>query len=198
MIDHIIGQIETADKHFLVVTVANLGFTLQVPNPLAFQVGKTCTIPTYLHWHPENGPALYGFSSSVERKLFLLIINCSGIGPKIALALLGELTPSKFVKAISASDMGALSSVSGVGPKKAEQIVVQLRDKISSLADEGFEGATEDVARWKDVADALNSLNYSKPEVTRTLHHLNEQFAAKKTSFDELLRHALSYLAKRV
>jgi len=198
MIDHIVGQVETIDKHFLVIKVLNIGLSLQVPNPLAFQVGKTCAIPAYMHWHPENGPALYGFSSAVERKLFLLIINCSGIGPKIALALLGELTPSKFIKAIASNDMSALSSVSGVGPKKAEQIIVQLRDKVAALGDEGFEGATEDVARWKDVADALGSLNYSKPEVTRTIHYLNEHYAAKKTSFDELLRHALSYLAKRV
>jgi hypothetical protein len=55
-----------------------------------------------------------------------------------------------------------------------------------------------DVTRWKDISDALHSLNYSKPEVTRALHYLNENYASKQASFDELLRHGLSYLAKRI
>lgn len=128
-----------------------------------------------------------------------MIISCSGIGPKIAVALLNQLAPTTFIKAIANNDISTLSSVNGIGPKKAEHMLVQLRHKITPLLESGLDVKDMgDAGRWKDVSDALGSLNYSRQEVARSMHYLQEQFAGKQASFDELLRHSLSFLSKKI
>ena len=88
---------------------------------------------TYMHWNQDNGPTLYGFNSILEKTVFLLIISCSGIGPKIGLAVLHHLEPATFVQAIIEENIKVLSSISGIGAKKAEQICVALKHKVAKL-----------------------------------------------------------------
>ncbi len=199
MLNHVKGTITKVEEQGVVVEVAGIGFSVLVPNAAVFQKGAQTELNIYMHWNQEQGPSLYGFSSLLEKKVFLLIISCSGIGPKIALALLHQMTPTAFVQAITTGNLDALSSVSGIGPKKAEQLMVQLRHKVSQLStmmDESVESV--DAVRWKDVADALGSLNYSRQEVSRAMQFLHETQAGKPAPFDELFRHALSFLAKRI
>lgn len=198
MLSHVKGAVARVEDQEVVVEVGGLGFSVLVPNAAVFQKGAAVELQLYMHWNQDQGPTLYGFGSPLEKKIFLLIISCSGIGPKIALAVLHQLTPAAFVQAIMTSNLDALSSVSGIGRKKAEQLLVQLRHKVGPLS-EAVEQFVEsaDTVRWKDVADALGSLNYSRQEVTRAMQFLHESHAGKQAPFDELFRHALSYLAKR-
>ncbi len=198
MLNHLKGTITKVEEQGVIVEVAGMGFSILVPNAAVFQKGTQAELNVYMHWNQEQGPTLFGFSSVLEKKIFLLIISCSGIGPRIALALLHQLTPTAFVQAITTSNLNALSGVSGIGPKKAEQLLIQLRHKVGSLSammDEFVESA--ETVRWKDVADALGSLNYSRQEVSRAMQYLHENHAGKTAPFDELFRHALSFLAKR-
>lgn len=199
MIHHIKGTIARVEEQTIIIETAGMGFSVQVPNAAVFQKGAQTELNVYMHWNQEQGPTLFGFSSALEKKVFLLIISCSGIGPKIALALLHQMTPTAFVHAITTNNLDALSSVSGIGPKKAEQLLVQLRHKVTALS-EAMEDHVDspDAVRWKDVADALGSLNYSRQEVSRTMQYLHENHSGKPVPFDELFRHALSFLAKRM
>lgn len=199
MFNMIKGTVIEAQDNELTVDVGGIGFAVCVVQPMHFAQGAMVQLYTYLHWNQEQGPCMYGFSSITEKKLFLMIISCSGIGPKIALALLNQLAPGTFIKAIANNDVATLSSVNGIGPKKAEHMLVQLRHKITPLLEAGLDTKDlGDAGRWKDVSDALSSLNYSRQEVAKSMHYLQEQFAGKQASFDELLRHSLSYLSKKI
>ena len=180
MFHHIKGLITHINDHDIVVEVAGIGFSILVPQPGLLK-GSIADLQLYMHWNQEQGPSLYGFQELLEKKVFLLIISCSGIGPKIGISVLSQMTASAFIKAVSSHDLKALSSVSGIGAKKAEQLMVHLKHKINDLIDSGIQ-IHENVRLngWKDLSDALNSLNYSRPEISKTMHYLRSSILAKK------------------
>jgi Holliday junction DNA helicase RuvA len=197
MLNHVKGIITERTDQLLVIECGGIGFAVQVPNAALWPITLEHMVYLYLHWNAEQGPSLFGFQSVQERQVFLLIISCSGIGPRIALALLAQLSPSSFVQAIAAQDLKLLSSVPGIGPKKAEHIAVQLRHKVTALLTQGAFAQQDYASHWKDVSGVLESLHYSKSEVSRVLQHLTET-GKTNLPLDELLRHALSFLSKRV
>lgn len=201
MLSLIQGKIIAVEQQVITIQTGGLGFSLQTPHPERYQKNAETTFFAYMHWNQENGPSLFGFSSELEKSVFLLVISCSGMGPKIGIALLSQLSPANFLRAVQEGDDKALSAVNGIGPKKAEQMVVQLRHKVAKLVEEGIgdtiEGATS-LEQWKNVTDVLKSLNYSRQEIDATLSHLRKEYGGKACAFDELMRSGLSFLAKRV
>ncbi len=182
----------------IVLESGSLSFEVGVPDLAQFPINKETKIYTYLHWNQESGPQLYGFASSFEKMVFTLILSCSGCGPKIALALLGELGAQRFLHAIHAADEAALTKVSGIGSKKAEQMIVHLKHKVAKLALSGALTAnTGNLSALSTVNDALQSLNYSKPEIALAIKYVQEQGTFAQMPFDQLMRHALSFLAKK-
>src|SRR3972149_4758906 len=133
MISVISGKIIFIDDQTIIVDVNGIGFQLYVPTSHSFSAESKVTFYTYFHFNQEHGPSLFGFGSIVEKKIFELIISCPGIGPKLALAMLRDLGAETCLQAISAQDALLLSKVSGIGHKKAEQIIVQLKDKANKL-----------------------------------------------------------------
>ena len=199
MLHSIAGSISTVCDNLIVVTVSGIGWGIQVANPTAYMVGQSVNLELYMHWNAENGPSLFGFSSALEKKVFLLITSISGVGPKIGLAILGQLGPREFIQAVSAGNESALSAVSGIGPKKAEQIVFALKGKVAQLLQDGdIIGAQADgLEHWNNLTQVLKSLNYSRNEITSTLKYLSDQGLSAGLPFDQLMRQALSFLAKR-
>lgn len=197
MIAHIKGTVAGVESGFVIVDVAGVGMFLQVARSEEYAANSQVILHTYLHWTQEQGPSLFGFKSLSEKTIFQLILTCSGVGPKIALAVLRDLSPADVVRSISAHDVKMLSSVNGIGEKKAEQIIVQLKHKIAKLPELNFgvEGAV--VNHHRDLTDALASLNYSRVEISRALAHVNEHATGEEYSFDQLFRKALSFLSKR-
>lgn len=201
MFSYLKGKVATISESTITLDVQGVGFAFQVPSPEFFQGKQEVTVPVHMHWNSDNGPSLYGFSSELERTVFLLITSCSGLGPKIGLAVLNQLSPNVFLQAIQEGDDKALSSVSGIGAKKAEQIIVQLRHKVSKLIDSGValeQGAQESLEQWKNLTQVLQSLNYSRQEIETTLAYLRKECGGTGVSFDALMRQALSFLAKKV
>lgn len=198
MLAYITGTVKAIMNQAITLDVGILGLSMQVPNPNGFQIEQKVTVHTYVHWNQEQGPSLFGFLTELDRTVFLLIISCSGLGPKIGLAVLNQLGPNKFLQAIQKGDDAALSKVNGIGAKKAEQIIVQLRHKVATLLksdiDLGDDGSLE---QWTNVADVLVSLNYSRPEVTKAMKHLGDTYSDSTLPFDQLMRHALSFLSKK-
>ena len=198
MLSFISGKIIFVDKETITIQTEGLGLSLKTPNIELYQKGKTVDLITHLHWNQEKGPSLFGFSSHTEKAIFLLIISCSGMGPKIGLAILNQISPSDFLIAIQEGNSGSLSSINGVGPKKADQMILQLRNKVSKLLDENIpqELQTSQLTDWKNLTQALKSLNYSRQEIDRAIIFLRKECGGKEYSFDQLIRHSLSFLAK--
>ena len=195
------GKVVSLSNQSVTLQTGGMGFEVQTATPENFQKNTDTKILTYLHWNQDNGPSLYGFASDLEKKVFLLVISCSGMGPKIGLAVLSQLQPGDFLAAVQEGNDKALSAVSGIGPKKAEQMVVQLRSKVAKLLDEGLvvaDSGAVALEQWKNVTQVLKSLNYSRPEIDAALAHLRKDHGGSNASFDELIRAGLSFLAKRV
>ena len=201
MFSYIRGTVKGVVDNQLILEVYGIGFSLLVPNHELFQREKEITVATYLQWNQEQGPTLYGFSNDYEKAIFILVIGCSGIGPKIALLILQNLSPTAFLRAIQTSDIKALSSISGIGPKKAEQLIVQLKHKVTALIDRTWDvGSAEEAAQleqWKNITQVLQSLNYSRQEIDQALSQLSQDIQGD-VAFDVLMRKALSFLAKKV
>lgn len=200
MVDYFIGIVKDAQNQEIILDVGMMGISLQVPTNQSFEKGVSIKVYSYLHWNAENGPSLFGFVAPIDRSVFRIIISCSGIGPKIALAILADLGAQNFLHAISVGDDQMLSKVNGIGKKKAEQIIVQLKHKVTALIESGTVDINDikDSSHFHDVMLALQSLNYSRPEIGRTMDYLKKSTKIDKMTFDALLRQALSYLSKQL
>ena len=199
MITIIQGYIKEIKDQSLTVEMNGIGFAISMSRTEHFKKDAIVSLKTFLHWHQENGPTLFGFETELERSLFLLITSCSGIGPKIALAILKHLQPAVLIKAVQTSDEKMLSSVPGIGAKKAEQMIVQLRHKVEKLLESGIVVNDDaSLTHWVTLNDVLTSLHYSRQEISAALSHIKDLDTCQSATFDHLLRQALSFLSKRV
>lgn len=197
MISYLAGTIQAVGEQRIDIRSGALGFDVQVPSSANFAVGQSVELHIYLHWNQENGFSLFGFSQAIEKTVFLLLISCTGIGPKVGLAVLQDLGAQGFISAIYEGQERVLSKVSGIGPKKAAFIALQLKNKVADLIKSGAL-TLEDASfkEWQTVMQALESLNYSRQEISNALQHIKSQ-ELKALSFDVLMRQALSFLAKQ-
>lgn len=198
MINTFSGQIKDINDSMLTVENNGIGLAIQVPQPTLFAVGQKTDLLVHMHWNSENGPSLFGFANALEKNVFLMITSCSGLGPKLAMAVLGQLGASEFLEAVQSGNEDALSDVSGIGAKKAEQIIVQLKHKVAKLIESGAHvGASATLEKRHEISQVLKSLNYSPQEVRAAMNHINEQYPQSSVAFDQLVRHALAFLTKR-
>ncbi|BDC35244.1 Holliday junction ATP-dependent DNA helicase RuvA [Candidatus Dependentiae bacterium Noda2021] len=197
MIHTLHGTIAQRMEQLIIVEVNGIGYAVNVANPDMYTIGSQTQLQIYLHWNQEQGPSLYGFAQDLEKRVFEMIIGCSGIGPRIGLALLAAMSPAEFVAAIQEANEKALSSVSGIGAKKAEQIIVALKHKVAKMSAHPELQKTPVHQARHQVNEVLKSLNYSKQEISAAMNHINEEHASAALTFDQLMRQALTYLAKK-
>lgn len=158
MISSLTGTVVARDERSLHLDVHGVGFRLFVgPKTLErFPVGQTATLTTHLHVR-EDALELYGFGSVGEQRLFEKLITVSGVGPKVAMAVLAAASVEDIEAAIERGQAGVLTKVSGVGTKTAERIIVDLKGKLASL------GQFDDTS-LSSVIDALQNLGYTSKE----------------------------------
>jgi holliday junction DNA helicase RuvA len=200
MIDQLRGKIKNISEKSVVIEVNGISFLCNCPKTDSFEVDKVIELITYLHWNQEKGPSIYGFKVEFDRRCFLLLLDCPKIGPSIALTMLKELGATQIVQAIATENKSILSSISGIGEKKAEQIIVQLKHKIKKLISiENFniEEVEQPLIIWQDVEGALISLGYSKQEILPTLKHLSSKFKKETPRLDQVIRSALAFLSQK-
>ena len=144
----------------------------------------------------EDSLTLYGFDSVEARRLFLTVQTVSGVGPRLALAILATLEPNELVRALGTGDVKALTRVPGVGKRTAERMVLELRDKVGPIAGETAAAAAATTApAATEVAEALQGLGFSAAEAEKTAASV----LASDPGLDaaEALRLALKSLGKR-
>jgi Holliday junction DNA helicase RuvA len=161
----------------LVLDVGGVGYLVAAtPRALRLADGeREVTIETYLHVR-EDALQLYGFADAAERELFLHLLGVSGIGPKVALAVVGSGQPAELRRAIALGDAARFQAIPGIGKKTAERIVLELSESTASAVDSERElGPGELVAR-----DALVELGYSLLEAERALAEVDPALPAEE------------------
>ncbi len=198
MIYALTGLVQSSRKQAITLLADPIALDVVVPDETLFKVGQKQTVYLYLHWNQEQGPSLYGFQKELDKTVFLLIISCSGLGPRIGLAVLAGLGAQSFLEAVYAGNEKLLSKVNGIGAKKAEQMIVHLKHKVNKLLQSGvsFEGSG-DHAHWNTVMEALSALSYSRTEITQAVNYVRNNTAGSGVEFDQIMRQALSFLSKQ-
>jgi holliday junction DNA helicase RuvA len=195
------GTLAEALPTQIVVNVQGVGYQVMIPvssYERLPQPGSPVKILTHLAVR-EDAHILYGFFSSGERDLFrLLLHHVTGVGPKIALAVLSGLPVEMFKAAVVAGDIAAISKISGVGKKTAERIVLELKDKVGVAAEWEASSAknapSEADARLHDATLALISLGYKQVEAHKAIRRVQEISETQLTA-EELIRQALKILS---
>jgi len=195
MIGSLHGRIASKSPPQLTVDVGGVGYELEAPLSTFFDlppVGDEVRLLTHLVVR-EDAHVLYAFATEEERRLFRSLIRVSGVGPKIALALLSGISVAAFAECVQSGDTAALTRVPGVGRKTAERLIVEMRDRLApppSLA--GANAATAGTSAESEAYGALVALGYRPAEATRLL----KAVAPGTHSTEELIRRALQGAAR--
>jgi Holliday junction DNA helicase RuvA len=186
--------IERTTSGEVLVEVGGVGYRVNIPISAvpALEPGAQTFLFTHLHVR-DDAMILYGFPTRDERDTFEALIGATGVGPKLALAILSVHTPTALRKALTDDDLDALMIVPGVGKRTAQRLLVELKTRLDvpDLDLTAVPGSPSTSAR-AEVRDALTNLGYSSDEVRETLHQLPED-----GTVEELLRNALRLLAGR-
>jgi len=191
MIGAVRGRIVAKIPPQLLVEAGGLGYELEVPMSTFFHlppVGEEVRLLTHLVVR-EDAHVLYAFGTEDERRLFRSLIKVSGVGPKIALALLSGISVEAFARCVQSHDVAALIKVPGIGRKTAERLLLELRDKLLVVAG-GAAPGTAASARG-DALNGLLALGYSEKEASSALSKVDPGLSAS-----EAIRQALKLLSK--
>ena len=175
MISLLSGTIAEFTDKYIVIDVQGLGYKVFVTNDSLHSLKKAKNVKIWTHLAVrENALDLYGFTSRKERDFFELLITVSGIGPKSALNILSLIAAESLANAIQSGSTTHLVKVSGIGKKTAEKIVLELKDKLGSLHEEGGKAFTAGMSSDADTIEALRSLGYSSDEAREALKNIDK------------------------
>ncbi len=172
MIASLKGKLELIGSEWAVIDVGGIGLQVFMPGPTLGELGAIGGyVKLYTHLHlREDNIALYGFATTGQLELFRALINVSGLGPRLALAMLSAMPTEQLMIAIASGNAELLTGIPGIGKKMASRLVLELKDKIGSglIAAPAAELAPDNA----DVLAALSALGYSAAEATRALASL--------------------------
>jgi Holliday junction DNA helicase RuvA len=192
MIATLEGILEYRGDDSVIINVGGIGFRVYVPASTSSQLGAVKgRVSLYTHLHVrEDNISLYGFASSEELTLFKSLISVTGIGTKLALALLSALNPERLVMAIISGDIDLLSQTPGIGKKMASRLVVELKGKLEK---DWKEVALPLAPERADVIAALTGLGYSITEATKAISKLPD---SEELSLEDRIKMALQQMAR--
>jgi len=199
MIALLTGLIAHKSPDHIILDVHGVGYRVHIPFSTYYELpeeGGTAT----LHIHTsvrEDAILLYGFRTQLEKSFFQLLINVSGVGPKLARDILSNIQPGPLAQALAQGDLAKLSTIPGIGKQTAERLVLELKDKVGKMdlsslpAVDAREIPANDVS--EDVLSALLNLGYKEPQVRKALAGLD---ASGDVSVEVLLKQALKTLMR--
>ncbi len=188
MISYLKGKIKNKGNGFIILEINNIGYQVFV-NPVMYaDLDIGAEVEFYIHQHvKEDILDLYGFKSMEELELFELLLSISGIGPKSALGVLTIAKVQDVKDSIAQGDSSLLTKVSGIGKKTAERVVLELKEKVGSLAN-GAKGTSINISgQASDEIDALMALGYSATQAREALQKIDKNI----TDSGERIRQAL-------
>lgn len=206
MIAHLSGTLLSKQATSVILDVAGVGYEVSIPLSTFYELedpGSNVQLRIYTHVR-EDALQLYGFKTARERELFLRLISVSGIGPKLGITLLSGMSADEMISSIRANNLAKLTLIPGVGRKTAERLVMELRDKVASLAATDVEeelGTTSDKAAAPtedsmraDALSALLNLGYQRNAAEKAVTAASSEVG--DVSVESILRASLRKLAK--
>lgn len=210
MIDYLRGRIVRVEADFVIVDVQGIGYRVFCANPYAFRVEEERETTVYTHYHVrEDAIQLFGFASREEQSVFRLLLDVSGIGPRVALGVMSGGRPDALVAAIRQEDLAYLTRLPGVGKKTAQRMVLDLKDKLKSdawadLGDDGKAGVTASAAGvesgsgdgtgpWQEAKEALVALGFTDSEIAAVQQEAQAE-AGAEAGAEALMKAALQRL----
>jgi len=194
MIASLQGKLESLNSDGAIINVSGIGFQVYMPTSTLSTlgaIGEEVKLHTYLHLREDNA-ALYGFASTDELGLFQNLISVSGLGPKLALAMLSAMNIERLATAIATSSADLLTEIPGIGKKMANRLILELKEKIGAgwITTPAVQLAEENT----EVVAALTSLGYSVSEATRAVGNLTPD---SKLSLEDRVKQALAYFTTK-
>jgi holliday junction DNA helicase RuvA len=196
------GQILEKHPNRIVIDVNGVGYEVFVPLSTFYGLGDAgSNIAVRIHTHVrEDALLLYGFATLLEQELFERLIGVSGIGPKVALAVLSGIEPQELIHAIERGDLARLTAIPGVGKKTSERIVLELKDRLpraKAVAIAAGGAPPETPVMRDDVVSALVNLGYHRPLAEKAAEAAIKTLGpASDASFERMLKQALREVAK--
>ena len=207
MLAYVKGELAQKQIGYVVIDVGGLGYKIFMSEPSIDEIGNigdTVKVHTY-YKVSEDDISLFGFNTQEELRMFELLISVSGIGAKTAIAMLACIEPSQFAIAVISDDIDTLKKIPGVGPKSAQRIVLELKDKmkkeqqIAELTNASLEQKSKVKkiivadSKVQEATDALQVLGYTKKDVEKAL----EQIDTNDLSVEDIIKKALRELSIR-
>jgi Holliday junction DNA helicase RuvA len=181
MIAHLSGSLLAKQANSVIIDVSGVGYEVTIPLSTFYDLedpGTQVQLRVYTYVR-EDTLQLFGFKTSLERELFLRLISVSGIGPKLAIAMLSGMSADEIIASIRTNNLARLVSIPGVGRKTAERLVIELRDKIAALSSPALEeeyaaktaqaGPSEQDAVREDALSALINLGYQRSAAEKAI-----------------------------
>jgi len=201
MIAQLTGRVDVLSDGSCVIDVGGVGYLVQASSrtlaalPQAPAAAKVL-IETHVR---EDAIVLYGFADSAERDWFRLLTTVQGVGGRVALAILSALSPRDLIGAIAAGDKASLTRAQGVGPRLADRLLTELKDKTGTMPTSATGVTYTPIAAATaadDAVSALVNLGYRRPEAAQTVARVAERLGSS-SSLDALIRDSLKELAQR-
>ncbi|MDA8007246.1 MAG: Holliday junction branch migration protein RuvA [Gammaproteobacteria bacterium] len=199
MIGHLSGRLLRRQPPFLLLEVGGVGYELEAPLPAFYDFpADNQRVSLFVHHLVrEDAQLLFGFPEFAQRELFRSLLKVTGVGPRVALAILSSLSAARFAECIRNADAGALARVPGIGKKTAERILFDLRERADALPKmeegegEGADGARENTP-LQDAVGALRALGYKPADALAAVRAVEPRGGGR----EELIRNALQRLSK--
>lgn len=194
MIGYLQGALLSSTPETILLDVNGVGYEVHVSLSTLQEIERHAgeRVRLFIHTHlREDEIALFGFWTEREKQLFLYLVSVSGIGPRLARAVLSGMPPDDLIAALAAGDLGRLSSISGIGKKTAERMVLELREKVRGMA----VSLPDRVAPAdQDVVSALVNLGYKASQAERAVAEVRRE--KPEAPFNDLLRASLNKLSR--
>ncbi len=199
MFAYIKGSLEIKTRGYIVIDVNGVGYKIFMSETAiekVGEIGENVKVHTYLKVR-EDDMSLYGFNTNEELRMFELLLQVSGIGAKSAIAILSNITPSQFAIAVITNDVSKIKTLPGIGPKTAQRIILELKDKIKSeetISENTTLDSTKqetDNEKITEAISALQVLGYSKKEIEKAIEKVESSL-----SVEEIIKIGLKNLAR--
>lgn len=199
MFAYIKGSLEMKFKNYIVIDVGGLGYKIFMPenaiNSIG-EIGEIIKVFTYYRVR-EDDISIFGFKTQEQLRMFELLLSVSGVGAKSALVMLSCVEPSEFAIAVISNNVKLLTQIPGIGPKSAQRIILELKDKLKSEQNEEQieESKAKSIKVNENVQEAISGLmvlGFSKKDIEKAFEHLT----VETLSVEELIKKGLILLSK--
>ncbi|WP_374370815.1 Holliday junction branch migration protein RuvA [Dongia sp.] len=202
MIGKLTGQVDSVAGDHAIIDVNGVGYVVHASGKTLSRLGgrgsaASLLIDTHVR---EDAISLFGFADTTERDWFRALLNVQGVGAKVALSILSVLAPDELARAVAAQDKAAVARANGVGPKLAQRVVAEMKDKVGGISlgtpsPAGVEATPTADGPMNDAVSALVNLGYRRAEAYGAVAKVMQKQGAN-TALNELIVHGLKELAQ--